>query len=633
MGKEEKMKKRIFAFAVAAALIISMVPLAVFAESLPSPIALYEFSDDANPGKDTSGNGYDLEANWPGVTIGNGMCTLANDWAGFHYKAGGADDSDFTDACTSYTIVTRVTINDDIPTDDGDPGHMDVVSNGWGQGFSLVLRHNGIIFYAGEWLWVDMGENYYKGTHTYAITYDEVSKTIKGYFDGKVKVEKVLESYVAAQTNCTFCIGCLGNVGGFMGYSAYPCHPCYDYVVFYGEALSKDQIKAVDDAYAQKPSAASNSPIAAYNFNDAENLGKDISGNGNDLTPWYWGDGQVRADNGKVKLDGKAVLQARPDASGKDFTDSLESFTMTVKASVQNASDNAVLISSGFDWSDFGGGIALVVCGDNAWFAIDVRSDTNWRSINLNQLIGEGWSLEEHRYTVVYDDTAKTMKLYVDETMVYSAQNVSGINMDSDNTIFAVGCLNKYIEGSENWCGYTSEMTVDDVAVFDYALSYSEILGIDSVFADETVVPANLTVSYSDTASDPTAGASIDHLYINATVSADETRDVGIIFSDSADSCKFAKDGGNPLFSRVCTKYDALIQSGCYGNTVITAENFGGEEGDKIIAVYWQDLPIPSGGQLYVCTFAKESDGSISYGEVVPFSLSDGTNVLPLEAS
>ena len=163
------MKKLISAILVAAVLVPSVLALAAFATDLPSPIALYEFSDDSNPGKDTSGNGYDLEANWPGITIGNGMCTLANDWAGFHYKAGGSNDNDFTDSCTSYSVETRIKI-DDMPTSEGDPGHMTVVSSGWGPGFSLVLRHNGIIFYVGEWIWVELTEGYYKGGHTYAIS-------------------------------------------------------------------------------------------------------------------------------------------------------------------------------------------------------------------------------------------------------------------------------------------------------------------------------------------------------------------------------------------------------------------------------------------------------------------------------
>ena len=148
--------------------------------------------------------------------------------------------------------------------------------------------------------------------------------------------------------------------------------------------------------------------------------------------------------------------------------------------------DNAVIFSTGFDWNDFGGGLAVVISGDPNWFAIDVRSDNNWRAVNLTNLLGEGWNSKEHRYTVVYDDDAKSIKAYVDDVLFYSGLNVTGVNMDSNNTIFAIGCLNKYVEGSENWCGYTSGMTADDVAVFDYALSYAEILGIEAAFADHT---------------------------------------------------------------------------------------------------------------------------------------------------
>ncbi|MBP5255736.1 MAG: hypothetical protein J6Z80_01645, partial [Clostridia bacterium] len=123
---------------------------------------------------------------------------------------------------------------------------------------------------------------------------------------------------------------------------------------------------------------------------------------------------------------------------------------------------------------------------------------------------------------------------------------------------------------------------------------------------DEPVssLPA-VTASISDAASD----GKIDHLYLNAAISASETRDVGIIFSDTEASCAF---GANPLFIRVAEEghgksANGFIQSGCYGDAVITAVNLGGEEGDSVIAVYWQDMPTNI-GTLYARTFAKNSD-------------------------
>ncbi len=225
-------------------------------------------------------------------------------------------------------------------------------------------------------------------------------------------------------------------------------------------------------------------PIAAYNFSDPDNIGKDFTGNGNDLTAWFWEDGAVVAEDGKVKLDGKSVLQALPDANGKDFTDSLTSFTFTIKASVQALPNGqVVLLGTGFDWDAYKGGMSLLV--DNDWCAIDIYSNQNWRSTNFTDLLGAGWNANEHRYTIAYDDTAKTIKLWVDDKLAYTGDNVSGVNMNCGNTIFAIGCLNEYVKDEKNWCGYTGAMTADDVAVFDYALNDEQVKQLDTVFAEK----------------------------------------------------------------------------------------------------------------------------------------------------
>ncbi len=149
--------------------------------------------------------------------------------------------------------------------------------------------------------------------------------------------------------------------------------------------------------------------------------------------------------------------------------------------------------------------------------------------------------------------------------------------------------------------------------------------------APAPAVPANVIVSYSDELDD----GKIDDLYINATISKSATYDVGIIFSDSAESCKFASDGGNPLFARVAQeghgRATAFMQSGCYGGSIITASNLGGDWGnDDVIAVYWKDLPTDIGyGTLYVCAFAKTA-GVTYYGEVVTVELRECENFHPL---
>ncbi|MBQ7603910.1 MAG: hypothetical protein IJU75_03050 [Clostridia bacterium] len=145
--------------------------------------------------------------------------------------------------------------------------------------------------------------------------------------------------------------------------------------------------------------------------------------------------------------------------------------------------------------------------------------------------------------------------------------------------------------------------------------------------ATVTALP-EITASISDAAGDD----KIDHLYLNAAISASETRQVGIIFSDSEASCEA---GAKPLFIRVAEEghgksANGFIQSGCYGSNIIRAEYLGGEEGDSVIAVYWQEMPTNI-GTLYARTFAKNSDGTYDYGAIATIVLKDGVSVLPIE--
>lgn len=156
---------------------------------------------------------------------------------------------------------------------------------------------------------------------------------------------------------------------------------------------------------------------------------------------------------------------------------------------------------------------------------------------------------------------------------------------------------------------------------------------------DLAVVPATIrcsggkiTFSYKD---NTLGDGAVDHLYINAATSLGNGYDVGIIFSDSAESCKFASDGGSPLFARVAEPVNgthggrakAFLHSGCYGSHIITAVNVGGEEDDDVIAVYWQKMPV---GTLYARMFARDAEGTVTYGAVSSIELTDGNSVLPL---
>lgn len=81
--------KKLFGLGLAAILLagsLSFAPAGVKADEATSatvinPLALYEFQDATNPGKDSSGNGYDLKAK----TVGTGVCEITDDTDGSKY--------------------------------------------------------------------------------------------------------------------------------------------------------------------------------------------------------------------------------------------------------------------------------------------------------------------------------------------------------------------------------------------------------------------------------------------------------------------------------------------------------------------------------------------------------------------
>lgn len=80
--------KKLFGLGLAALVLagsLSFAPLGVKADgaeaTVINPLALYEFQDATNPGKDSSGNGYDLKSK----TVGIGVCEIAEDTDGSKY--------------------------------------------------------------------------------------------------------------------------------------------------------------------------------------------------------------------------------------------------------------------------------------------------------------------------------------------------------------------------------------------------------------------------------------------------------------------------------------------------------------------------------------------------------------------
>lgn len=331
---------------------------------------------------------------------------------------------------------------------------------------------------------------------TYTVSIGNGKTEIQMYMNGNLIKTYTAEQELSYKSNdLSFTLGTISNGGTngwFYGDKLY--EGTIDEVRVWNTVLSAEQIAELAKGQLRAPSESNTTltkaPIAAYNFNDAENIGKDLSGNDFHLSAHSWGDnGKVEAANGKVNLNNGAVLRYIP-INNKDFTDDLTSFSYTIKASIESISDNLFLISSGFDWDTMDGGVALGISPDLKTVMVDSESSANWLVGNVEAIFAKKGADQEHRYTVTYDADTTTLRIWVDNVLIYSHGGVSNMDMTSETMTFAIGCINKLYtndEGvvQEDWCGYhPGTITVDDAAVFDYALNFNDILALNSAFVD-----------------------------------------------------------------------------------------------------------------------------------------------------
>ena len=254
----------------------------------------------------------------------------------------------------------------------------------------------------------------------------------------------------------------------------------------------------------------------------------------------------------------------------------------------------------------------------NGWriFSREMKTTTGMASGTVVDPVNFSCGSEYHTYK--YDfykfDDVQYCNSYID------GQFIAQYAMNSNNG----SALIRFIlnpQGTDE-----ASATIDYVRFNRYTGYIGEQYYKDGVKAEAPSALPTLVASISD----EQGGDKIDNLYLNAAISASETRDVGIIFSDTEASCEF---GAQPLFIRVATEghgrsANGFIQSGCYGSSVITASNLGGEEGDSLLALYWKDMPTDI-GTVYARVFAKNPDGSYEYGDITPIVLEDGASVLP----
>lgn len=222
-------------------------------------------------------------------------------------------------------------------------------------------------------------------------------------------------------------------------------------------------------------------PVALYTFNDTEVPYADESGNGHDLTS-----DDARAptiSNGIAAFNGKHAIYS--ELKTWDFSDRLTSFSFSVVAKADSQNRLGALISTG--QSNFGG-CSLLLNGSQKKLYINSTSDLPSQTVDA----GAGFGGAFVRYTVTFDALRGIMYTYIDDTEV---QKVLVDCLDMKSTLpFSIGAT---VLANDILQGFVGE--IDEVAVYDVALTPNQVLRLNGIEAEETESVSDATEEESET--------------------------------------------------------------------------------------------------------------------------------------
>ena len=483
-------------------------------------IAYYNFADSANPGKDASGNGNDLEKKGTGsLAIGEGRRS-GDKGLIFDGKtvlaAKEVDGKDFSDELKSFTVsyYARIGNNTEIAR---------VISSGYNgtqDGFASIINKWENNLYVRSIMgdspdgttaqatdhWNDCYTLENAGAddwHHYVMAYDAETKTVTTYVDGMKAGMYTLTH--DAHMDSTLCFA----VGG--GWGSWDTTPSNGFIGTLSEIKIFNGV--VSDMAAIESAGRENTPdpepdpepepekdkhlIAYYNFADSANPGKDASGNGNDLEKkgtgsLAIGEGRRSGDKGLI-FDGKTVLAAK-EIDGKDFSDKLKSFTISYYAKIGNNTEVRRVISTGYDGSQ-DGYASMINKWENNLYVRSIVGDSpdgtpagavdHWNDCyTLENAGADDW----HHYVTTYDAGTQTVTTYVDGKEVGRYTLTHSAHMDSA-LCFAVGggWASWITTPTGGFIGTVSEVKVFDIAIHDMQLIEAAGVAGDSPETGDTL--------------------------------------------------------------------------------------------------------------------------------------------------
>ena len=303
----------------------------------------------------------------------------------------------------------------------------------------------------------DEAELYDGNWHYLTATYGE-GNVLKAYWDGRLLGSQIIDGGINLPKTG---IARLGSE-----YTANPFWGCADELKIYNRELTAEEILVEYRGLTVPPTGldALPEPLAHWAFDDAENIGKDSTPNGHDLSvtagkPGVWvQDGGI----GKVLYAGVALhLESYPES----FPTGRMPFTLSCRYRPSGCSSPSPILTLGDTSTHYN---FIMATTDSAirrqpalnWWAENAASPT----LSLDGVGVTIGSTSASWIHVVYTYDGKYFRCYADGRLV-ATQMLNDLNIQPGEV--KVGCVNASTPGF-NGC-------IDDLQVFGVALSQAQI--------------------------------------------------------------------------------------------------------------------------------------------------------------
>lgn len=315
----------------------------------------------------------------------------------------------------------------------------------------------------------DLPSGYLDNGQWHHVAYVYADKTMSIHVDGTYKTSKTFDQELNISEDRLYLFGKNGDS------YYYIANGDYDEVEISDYAWTDAEVAAAAD-YARFPAADATSdlpkPLAHWDFNDKDNLGKDCVG-GHDLKNVADGNGFTSFSDartyGSALAFGKGKAFTIKGGYPSDFPQGSASFTISLRVRINDGGENSRFFGMGSTEANSFFEVGLYTCPRQLATYFGGKRDTP-----------AGYLLWNERCSCV-SDTKPTMGNWVHLTFAYDAENQTlssyrdGSLIATDNTSLTLGDQDFRIGGGVSGDKSSSIGDLDDLQLFDTVLTGAQV--------------------------------------------------------------------------------------------------------------------------------------------------------------